>query len=1025
MAQSLHILLVPHTHWDREWYQTFQQFRFRLVQTIDKLLTILDDDDGFTHFLLDGQTIVIDDYVQVRPEQLERLTRHIRDGRISVGPWYVQPDEFLVSGESLVRNLARGLRRAAEFGTPMRVGYVPDCFGHIEQLPQVLRGVGIESAVFWRGVGSEARQSEFLWASPNGSSVFVAHLADTIGYSNARHMPLDPQEFATRTELLTATLLPKATTDTLLFMNGSDHLEPQAGLPTTIAEANALLSHIDSSHQHLLATIAHTGQENARAYDAIDVRIGTLPEYIDYVRGRVPDGELQVVRGDLRSSQYAHLLPSVLSTRMWIKQQNAANEHLLERLVEPLTAWAWTLGVDYPQGFVREAWQYLLQNHPHDSICGCSIDQVHRENATRFAQSKQVGELLVQRAVEQIGMRVSTRPPVETTHTAYQPVPILVFNMGPGPRTESIQVEVQLPGSLSHAVIVDAQGATVPHRIVNRWRQEIGTMPLSREILAAAAALNGVHSPTQFIEMAKNTIAASSGRSEESFVVSRVHIEDAFQARIAQEGTVRIEIMIAPTGRVLVDEQELHDVVQRILDMTAREDITLFEISLIDQARETLELLAPNVPAYGYTTFWLYPRGLSGNADSSHEQLSSLLLAREHSIENELYHIQVDAQDGTLTVTDKQTGMRFAGLNRFVDDGDVGDLYNYSPPEHDRLVMKPDGPPMIEIINNGPVQATLRVTGRWSLPVSCTESRAGRSAETASCTIVSDIILTMGSRRIDIHTSVDNRARDHRLRVHFPVPYTLERVAVEETFGVQERLTVHPRPANVAEWVEEPVNVFPQKRFVDASDGKTGLAVLNRGLPECEILQGDGKNGVEIGEQAIAVTLLRCVEWLSRDDLTTRRGHAGPPVYTPEAQCQGRGEFDYALVPHEGTWETNESLVLQEAQAFNIPLVSRVRDEQASAEQEQLPSHASLVEVAPAGLVVSAIRRSDDGSGVSVRVYNPTNHAMQAELRLHANVTRVYRTNLLEERQAEVALSDTGVVKPAIQMGEIATFLFT
>src|SRR5712692_8955278 len=209
MTEQLNIIIVPHTHWDREWYQTFQQFRMRLVTTIDKLLDILDRDPKFSYFTLDGQTIVLDDYLEVRPEQEERLRQHIQAGRILVGPWYLQPDEFLVSGESLVRNLQIGLRRDSEFGEPMHAGYLADCFGHIGQLPQILRGCGIDNTIFWRGVGSEAHKSEFYWAAPDGTSVLVIHLSSAQGYSNARVMPLTPAEFVTRVELLTASLLPK------------------------------------------------------------------------------------------------------------------------------------------------------------------------------------------------------------------------------------------------------------------------------------------------------------------------------------------------------------------------------------------------------------------------------------------------------------------------------------------------------------------------------------------------------------------------------------------------------------------------------------------------------------------------------------------------------------------------------------------------------------------------------------------------------------------------------------------------
>src|SRR5947199_450745 len=483
MGDQLNIILVPHTHWDREWYQTFQQFRIRLVHTIDKLLDILDRDDKFKHFMLDGQTIVLDDYLEVQPEQEERLKHYISAGRIQVGPWYLQPDEFLVSGESLIRNLQIGLQRAAEFGGGMHIGYVPDCFGHIAQLPQILQGFGIDNAVFWRGVGAEARQSEFFWAAPDGTRVLVIHLAVPIGYSNARMMPLAPDEFVSGGKFITAQILPKATTDTLLFMNGSDHLEPQDGLPETIAAANPLLAHISPEQEKMLAEFGQVQQNgDIKHFDGINVRIGTLPQYVETVRsqngkheGRKEEGgkegaqeDLQVLTGEMRSGQFSHVLPSVLSSRVGINQQSAATEHLLEHWLEPLTAWAWKLGATYPAGLVRMAWKHLLQNHPHDSICGCSIDQVHRENAMRFSQSQQIAQGVIAQAMSAIVAAVNTQPPVTTTHTSHAPAPIVVFNPGPGLRTDVVQAVISYAGTLRSAVIMDEQAEHGPLPDVNR-----------------------------------------------------------------------------------------------------------------------------------------------------------------------------------------------------------------------------------------------------------------------------------------------------------------------------------------------------------------------------------------------------------------------------------------------------------------------------------------------------------------------------------------------------------------------------
>src|SRR5436309_2576019 len=236
-----------------------------------------------------------------------------------------------------------------------------------------------------------------------------------MSYSNARYMPFVPEEFVTRVELLSAPLLPKATTNTLLFMNGSDHLEPQHGLPAVIEQANARLAHLDPRSQHNLENVLRRSSNgHVPSYDSIHLRIGTLPEYIQQIRQH--NHHLATLTGEMRSSQYAHLLPSVLSTRIWLKQQNAATEHLLERWVEPLSVWAAQYGASYPQGFIRLAWQYLLQNQPHDSICGCSIDQVHRENSVRFAQSQQIGESVLSQAMHYLAAKVDTRAPFKTTH---------------------------------------------------------------------------------------------------------------------------------------------------------------------------------------------------------------------------------------------------------------------------------------------------------------------------------------------------------------------------------------------------------------------------------------------------------------------------------------------------------------------------------------------------------------------------------------------------------------------------------
>ena len=133
-------MVVSHTHWDREWYQPFEAFRVRLVRMMDALIDLLERDPDFKHFVMDGQTVPLDDYLEIRPDRRETIERFVREGRLLVGPNYILPDEFLIGGEAWIRNLMAGIRSARKYGAVMNVGYSPDAFGHITHLPAILRG---------------------------------------------------------------------------------------------------------------------------------------------------------------------------------------------------------------------------------------------------------------------------------------------------------------------------------------------------------------------------------------------------------------------------------------------------------------------------------------------------------------------------------------------------------------------------------------------------------------------------------------------------------------------------------------------------------------------------------------------------------------------------------------------------------------------------------------------------------------------------------------------------------------------
>jgi len=978
----LHV--ISHTHWDREWYLTFQQFRLKLVELVDDLLELLEHDPQFLHFMLDGQTIVLEDYLLVRPEKEAILRKHIQSGRILIGPWHILPDMFLVAGESHIRNLLEGDRTSKKFGSKMMIGYMPDSFGHIAQMPQILRGFGIENACLWRGLDEEP--AEFWWQSPDGSRVLMANLRES--YSNGASLPggKSAQEDVNRMQRFTAAiaqlgeqLAAHSAAQDHLIMLGTDHMPPPPSTSENIAYADETLGNMRVVHS-------------------------TLEEYIAAVR-RTSGINLPVVTGELRASRRIQLLPGVLSTRMSIKQRNAACENLLTRWVEPFSTFAELYArpthLRQPGGIIRQAWRLLMENHPHDSICGCSIDQVAQEMMTRFDQVDQIGDELTRQSLQALAQNIETGSGIKDASAA-----IVVFNPLSYKHTGPVVVDVQLPEGADSFDIIDGNGETIPHDTSG-----VGTTEL----------INIRMSPAEF----RSSLAS----------VNEGHIIGwgmrAFRSR--REGdTMHLDVTLHQGEPDLAVWHTAKATAGNLL-----EDSTIHNIHVRARSAEAVKTTfsSPDVPGLGWRVFGIRPitkestpvnlpwfarallplSGLAAKSPAAQtllERLANRAQDAGKQIENEFFSVKVEPS-GTLSVLDKHGGQVFRGLNCFIDEGDAGDEYNYSQPLFDsshtaRLKSV--------TTRRGAASQTLSIQLSLKIPAAINPDRKFRSKEMVEIVITSVATLHAGVPRIDIHTTLENHARDHRLRVHFPTPFQVDSFLTDNHFDLQERqiaLPVFDRET----WAEDPRPEAPQRAFCQVVDpsGSGGLTLANRGLPEVEVIKGG--SGAEI-----ALTLLRCVGWLSRDDLLTRRGHAGPAIQTPGAQMPGKHAFDYAILPHR---QAGAAAARAQAFAFENGLRA-VFIENKPGGNTDLPGAGSFVSISPERLAgyfcLSAVKQAEDGSGWLIRGYNSSNEHLEVRLQPLKPIKQARLANLAEQKMELLAVDKKdGSINVMVKPHEIIT----
>jgi alpha-mannosidase len=866
MALEAHV--VTHTHWDREWYHPVERFRQRLVGLVDELLADRPSPDE--SFLLDGQAIVIDDYLAVRPERGAELASLLRDGSIEAGPWYVLADELIPSGEALVRNLLTGRRVLAGFGAQAPpVLYCPDSFGHPAALPSLAAGFGLPLVILWRGYGGARWPAgdTVRWVAPSGDASLLFHLPRD-GYEFGSHLPLDELAAAARWQRMRVELVPRSVTGVLFIPNGADHHARQLHFRDALSALE-------------------------RAGAADNVHRSSLRHFAERVVECGAERELPVVRGELRDSYgYTWSLQGTFATRAHEKRANARAERQLLREAEPWSALAARAGSSR-RPLLDAAWRTLLQAHPHDTLCGCSIDEVARAMELRIlSATNQAAGVVDDSLADLIGHdAVAAR----TARDDWTPI-VVVRNAAPRGR--------------SGVAILDVE-----------------------EFLADVAVGPG-SAPTD------------------------------------------VPPIVAPLGKPRIPSLGVIQVLSRRLAQSRTEsprhypDNDLVRVSRVAAWVDDAEPFGVHSFAIGH-----------GAPGKSGRRRPAPVGTEARALHNGQLIVRV-SEAGAVSLEDIATGRRIESLLDFVDDADVGDLYTPAPrPRPSSIEFRG-----VRRTHRGPLRGELELRFRV---VDQSSTRATVTAE-----LIVRLVLDAGAAFLRIGVAGNNRGTNHRLRLLIRTGVANRELWADAAFGLVKR---DPLVISEAESrVEHAPKTAPLHRYVSLFDHRAGATVFSDGLAEYEAYD-DG---------TVAITLVRAVGELSKNDLPERPGHAGWPVPTPGAQCLGPFDAELGVLLHGTRTTATIDAIEQAADDVLCPLIGTTLRSAL-----HVPPPVAGPELVGGGLAFSTMKESEDGEWLVLRCVNLTDDEVDGRWRLP-----------FDPRSARVARLDETVMSELIPTGRDLVF---
>lgn len=880
--------VVSNTHWDREFRFSFEKTRHNLLVMMDTTLDILESDPSYHSFTMDGHSIMIDDYLEMRPERRAQVEKFIREGRLIIGPYYTLPEEFTISHEALVRNLMFGRETVEKYGGRVpTVGYTPSSWGQTGQYPQILKSFGINYMMFYRGISHHETPAEYIWRAPDGTEVLASRFALYCRYNwyYQVHRAVSRNRVWSKDYRW-------GEFDEAPFRRADGFIGPSINYDLKSPVSNyerenlkkAILDMLEEEKGHFTTPVflgmnGHDisvgfPRESEVIRDAQEMFRGELEIEHTNLEGFWQDAEkhldrdkMTVLTGERRSylkeGKWTYLFPGTISARTYLKQADFNAYTELTYIAEPLNAMA---GNDSKR-YLHRGWQYLMSNHSHDANGGCAPDCVCKDMEYRFRKAQDIADIVAGDAMVEIAKNLS---PAGQEQDAVQ---LVVYNTLPYARDVIVPLDIELPATLGKGFSIDG---------------------------------------------------------------------------------VELQPIVSEKSSIFMD--------------------SIWEVpTILDSMHHRVYARIKDVPALGYRALAVKP--------NPHKMQKRPGIAQGNVLENSKLRATVNP-NGTLDVLYKETGKLYSGLNFYTSQGEVGNAWKHESPAFDRKYTTLGTDARIYTAESGKLSGSIVVECEFEVPESC---EVNPSDIYTKIPIKTTYTLEEDAAYIKVQVELVNNAKDHWLRANFPTGIKTDCSYCDSHFDIVKHAIEIPDSTG---WVEQAFGTQPLRTFAEVTDGENGLAVMPKGLFEYEVFE----------DTSMALTLIRAcrIKLAVSEEKVTELEDEG-------VQCPGKRSFEYAI--HFNRGEVSE-LPNKAAEIF-----AGVRCAVCGRGKGNLPLENSVLSVDNRSVHVTAIKQAEDGEGIILRYYNPTDEAQTVTLNASG---KLYLCKLDESVVEEISATHVAPAKKIV-----------